>query len=163
MPSSSCPGLVSENLTGTRGCVSKLSHVAARRRLQFLTRGPLHGAAHNRASPRVIRERVTKIGAAVFYRLIPGVTHFCHILSATQTEPGTTLGVRGQDKCVSTRRQGSMGAWLEAGYHIFCQCSSMGAAPPYVVGQFLVGWDGPRHGWTSNIPDLHPVNASSTS
>ena len=72
-------------------------------------------------------------------------------------------GVRGQDKCVSTRRQGSMGAWLEAGYHIFCQCSSMGAAPPYVVGQFLVGWDGPRHGWTSNIPDLHPVNASSTS
>lgn len=60
----------------------------------------------------VIRERVTKIGAAVFYKLIPGVTHFCHILSTTQTEPGTTLGVRGQDKCVHARRQGSMGAWF---------------------------------------------------
>ena len=160
---SSSSGLESEDLSATKGFDSKLSHTDARRRLQLFTRGPFYRAADQRASPRVNdpRDSMTKIGAAIFYNLISRMTHFCYILSITQTHLSTMW--EGQDMGMKVRRLGSVGTWLEAGCHICCQWSSVGAALLYMAGKFLLGWGGPRHCWTSHILDPHPLKARSPS
>lgn len=131
LQSSCCPGLHSSGgSSGAGGSPSVFTHrllaslsflLAVDWRLQFLATRPLHRTAHSMTTgfPKTSdrRENNQNRSCSVFYNLISEVTYhpFCDILLVTQTDPPTRW--EKIHKHTNTRRQGSLGTVLEAGYH----------------------------------------------